>query len=301
MLAVFVLFMGIRGAVAAPEWLPANTSVAGYQLKWGSDFSIDDFTTSDDDDNITYYAQLWLKNDTATNVTNLLAAGMIDKGGAMFSKSAQITGLYSSLAEGLLCAILNISQSEYDAIGTVWEVVVMLMNATWGTVMDLSEVTISNMDKAMVLNDTSGGMGFDYMLFGYAGDKVLTVFAFSAQSVWINWLSDITANNATLATQFENVFYWVMFSFMLLFLGFAALFHTYSGGASASMQASDVSISPSSISTQAEDYDEMVSFASAWGAIADPAGIPGYETVVVLAASGAAFGALAFKARKARK
>jgi hypothetical protein len=295
-----LLVCGIKGAMAAPDWIPATTELS-YELAWDSEADFYDFTNLDGG-NTTLYTQLWLKNDTITNETNLLAAGMLDKGGSVFSSSPQMSGADASLSEAILRGLLGgISQADYDALATVWDALFLLINSTLtSTDINVTEITVANMDNALLIQDIGVSSAFDYLLFGYRGDRVLSVFSVDVPMDWLPLLSDVTANNATLYNDFQNIFLIVLSAYMLIFVVFAMMFQSIGSASMSLAVATEVAPAGISVATAAE-VTEITTFASAWGQVATiPGGLPGYEPFAVAIIGAATLAALTLKVRKSR-
>nr|MDO8112077.1 hypothetical protein [Candidatus Sigynarchaeota archaeon] len=298
-IVALALVCAIRAVSATPTWLPASTNISGYTLQWESETEFTDFTNVDQ--NTTMYTQLWLKNDTVANFTNLLAAAMLDMGGSLFLRSPQLSGIAGTLIEPTLAAMLNMTQVEYDALTTVWDVLVIFLTAVFASSnYVLNQTTVSNLDKALLITDTDVSPFFDYLLFGIRGDRVILVFAFSVQTQILTWLNDIAGNNASLYTTFESWFIYPAVGFMSLFVAFASIFQ--SAGSSMAASASPVSISTASIEPLAttQQLNEVTAFASGIGQLATVAAVPGYDGIIVMVAAAVTTGLLLgkFKGKK---
>lgn len=297
--ALLVMTAGVQAAWGAPAWLPANTDLAGHTLIWENETTMVDFT--DPDANVTMYAQLWLKNETTT--VNLLAAAMIDKGGSLFLKSPQLSGFTGAAFEAAIASALGISQAEYDALATVWDLLVLIVNTTFvaDPAVTVSQPAIANMNKAMLIDYSGTTWGFDYFLFGIAGDKVLAVFSVDIDTSWMGWLVDIGAANVSIYDQVYNIYMFALEAMLTAFLAIAALM----GGAWFAPAAPAPAAAPApsgaiSLSDNDPTLDEMKAFASAWGVLANPA-IPGFEVAFVAASTAMVAGLLAWKVKKGKK
>ncbi|MHA1792455.1 MAG: hypothetical protein ACTSVI_07410 [Promethearchaeota archaeon] len=301
---VIVLFFSMKAVFAAPSWLPSNVTIAGYEMAWEKNVSFYDI--NDPEKNATLYAQLWLKNDTTTNKTNIIAASMLDTGGKVFSKSAALgNSLAANLFKPAIYAMLNVTEAEYnEQFHTIWDILVYLAiqmgNSSYN--LNVTEITVSNMDKALLFEDTGSGTMFNYFLFGYRGDRILGVFSISIQTQWLVWLSQLTVYNDTIAQTFETAFLWIMNSWMIMFTSFASLFNQIQQSSAPAPEQSSISLAGLESTETDEDYQEVVSFASSWGEIVGGSSIPGYDILIIAVASAASTaGIIGLKLKKHEK
>nr|MDO8109558.1 hypothetical protein [Candidatus Sigynarchaeota archaeon] len=302
-IAVSLLLVCCTSSVlATPSWLPARANIAGYSLAWDEQMDFFDFT-SINGSNITLYTQFWFKNDTSSNITNLLAAGMLDKGGSLFMRSPQFTTpIVGPLLEIPLAAFLNMSAAQYDNLTSVWEVLVLLLQVVGAEVgFGVNESVISNMDKALIITDPSGFWEFDYMLFGFREERILSEFAFTTGTQFLTLIEDPTANNGTIYNLFKNLLTYALAGFMLLFVEFAKLFPSNSGSLAVAAAPSDIKVTPSDIAPSDMLVTEMTAFASAWGEIAGAPAIPGFDVTITGIFTAVAVVVIGMKLKKSRK
>ena len=172
----------------------------------------------------------------------------------------------------------------------------------------VSEPSISNMDKAVMIQDSTFD-AFEYFLFGTKGKRILMVFSIKVQTTLMNLIEDAIANDGDIISEYEAAFYGAMLTTLASFFVFAFSFKFISTlGELPSLTApapsgvpSDEELVKSSMETsEITNQTEMQDFASEW-ALLVPLEIPGYETSIIIMVSGIFLAALIIKLKRKKK